>query len=210
MDRPNLPAEMFHFADAANWASIQREGLLSTDMILRRGGFPAPVDAAVRAYRPKGIVLPNGGFVRDQSPMPPASLAACLDEGLAAQDWYDLVNQCVFFWLDARRVARHRHALRHRPQVLLTIDVAELVARYSKITYVTPFNIGNARRRPARRSERSLVPLAEWEIHGWKSESGSRGQVRSRRHKPAELVVRGPIPDILSLVTSTRRLPALT
>jgi hypothetical protein len=168
------------------------------------------VDAAVRAYRPKGIVLPNGGFVRDQSPMPPAALAACLGQGLAPQDWYDLVNQCVFFWLDVQRVARHRHALRHRPQILLILDAAALVARYSRIAYVTPFNIGNARRTPARRSERSLVPLAEWELHGWKGESDARGQVRSRRHRPAELVVRGPIPDILSLVTSTKRLPALT
>jgi hypothetical protein len=196
-----LPAQVFHIADAVNWPSIERDGLLSTDAILRRSRFSPEIESAVRAHRPKAILLPNGAYVRDQAPMPPNALAACLEDGLSPREWYGLLNACVFFWIDPERLERHRHALRGRAQVLLTIDALALVAAYRDIAFVTPFNVGNARRKPARRSLRTLVPIDQWLANGWASEAVDGSRPRSRQHSPSELAVRGSIPDIMSYVT---------
>lgn len=187
---------MFHYVDAANEASIRRDGLLSTTTMLHRGGFAADVAAAARAFRPLGLTLPNGTWVRDQAPMPPAALAAALDPGLSPSDWYDLVNGHVFFWLDVERMRRHGAALRARAQILLTVDVPALVAAYHHAAYVTPFNVGNARRAPARRGRRTLCPLASWRAHGWKEEAPPGGRTRPSSHAPAELLIEDGVPDI--------------
>jgi len=168
---PNLPAKAFHFVDAANWAAVQQQGLCSTDELLRRGAFGTEVEAVVRAHRPEGVTLPDGRYIRDQRPMPPQALARCLDPGLASADWYGLLNGCVFFWLDAERVQRHRAALRGRPQVLLTFDARALAAAHADVAHVTPFNIGSAVRKAAPRGLRTLVPLAQWQAEGWASEA---------------------------------------
>ena len=82
----DLPLLMYHLADAANVGSIERAGLLSTNELLRRGRYEAEVEQAVRAHRPTGVTLPDGVFIRDQAPMPPTALSACLDTGLTPCD----------------------------------------------------------------------------------------------------------------------------
>jgi hypothetical protein len=196
----DLPPLMFHFADAENTESISDSGLLSTNELLRRGRFGAEIDAVVRAHRPHGVTLPSGAYVRDQAPMPPAALAGCLDPGLTPQHWYDLVNDHVFFWLSDERVHRHRAALRRRAQLLLSIDVAALIAEHAEAVYLTPFNVGNARRAPARRGIRTLVPLERWRTDRWTSEALPGARVRSASYAPAELLVRGAVPDIARFI----------
>ena len=199
---PQLPQHAFHFADAANWESIQREGLLSPDALLRRRRFTVDVEKEVRSFRPRGITLPDGGYIRDQAPMPPAALAKSLDAGLTSRDWYDLVNSCVFFWLDETRVANHRRALRDRMQFLLTIDVAALRKTYESIMYVTPFNCGYALRKAAPRGRATFVPITRWQLDGWKYEKRDRGAA----HKPAELVLMGNVPDLKKYVVSVEKI----
>lgn len=203
---PELPPSMFHFVDAANADLVRRDGLLSTNAILQRGCFGVDVEDRARAHRPAGIVLPNGAYVRDQAPMPPTALATCLDAGLTPRDWYDLVNDHVFFWLSAERVRRHRLALRGRTQLLLTVDVKALAAAYADRVYVTPFNIGNARRAPARRGRRTLTPVASWRAHGWRAEAAPGGRERASSHRPAELLVQQGVPDIARFITRVDRI----
>ena len=205
---PTLPNRIFHIADAANYSSIVREGLLSTAALRQARRFDPDLDRQVRDYRPTGVVLPDSGYIRDQSPMPPAALAPCLDAGLAPQDWYDLVNQGIYFWADPKRVDRHLDALRGRPQVVLAIDAPALLRRYGEVAFVTAFNVGNARRRPAPRGTRSFVPLRSWQQDGWRAEALPGGPVRPSRHPPAEIVIRAAIPDIAAYVADTRHLPA--
>jgi hypothetical protein len=202
-----LPAEVFHIADAMNWKAIQRDGLLSTSALINRAGVDALVRSVLSAYRPDGIAAFGVGYVRDQAPMPPAALARCLDEGLTPDDWYELVNSHVFFWADPERLARHLGALRARPQVVLTLDGPRLAEAYSSQAYVTPFNVGAARRRPARRGRRTFVPLTEWRDSGWASEAPTAGPARHPKHPPAELVIRGTVPDIFSFVIATHDEP---
>ena len=198
---------MYHFADAANTRSIEQLGLLSTMELLRRRGVDARTAAQAIAYRPTDVELPSGERIRDQAPMPPAALATCLDPGLSPLDWYRLVNSHVFFWLSRERVERHGKALRRRAQLLLTVDTAALVAAYEHRAFVTPFNIGNARRKPARRGPRTLCPVTSWRAHGWKLEAPPGCRPRPSSHGPVELLVEGSVPDIHRFVTHREILP---
>lgn len=197
-----LPAHAWHLADAQNWASIQRDGLLTTDSLLRRGGFGAGVELVARAHRPETMVLPDGVVIRDQKPMPPAKLAPWLDDSLAPGDWYALLNGTVFFWLDPERLERHLAAQR-RPMVLLTFDARRLSAAQAAKAFVTPFNTGAAYRKPARRGMRTFVPVERWRAQGWVSESPTRKPT----HRPAELVIRADLPDVLDYLIEARPLP---
>jgi hypothetical protein len=124
---------------------------------------------------------------------------------MTPRDWYDLLNDHVFFWLDEDRVRRHATALRHREQLLLTVDARALAEAYEPAMYVTPFNVGNARRAGAPRGARTLVPLATWRQSAWKHETVPGRSERASSHRPAELLVRGAIPDIARFVISTER-----
>jgi hypothetical protein len=203
---PELPTTMFHFADAANAASILQHGLLSTTELLRRRDVDARTAAAVMTFRPDDLELPGGERVRNQSPMPPAALAKCLDEGTSTDDWYRLVNDHVFFWLSTERMKRHANALRTRAQILLTVDTTALVASYEDSAFVTPFNIGNARRMPASRGPRTLCPLTSWREHGWLLEAPPGGRQRSSSHPPAELLIAGAVPDIHRFVLNSEHI----
>ena len=196
---------MFHCADAANVDSIGRIGLLSTNELLRRGCFGSTTEALVRAHRPHGTTLPSGVVIRDQAPMPPQALVRCLDGAISVDEWYHLVNDYVFFWLSRERARRHLNALHARVQVLLTVDVRSLVDAYERVVYLTPFNIGHARRRPARRGRRTLVPLASWRDSAWRSEAEPGRAERPARHLPAELLVKDAIPDITRFIVSAVR-----
>jgi hypothetical protein len=135
--------------------------------------------------------------------MPPAALARCLDPGLSPDDWYRLINGHVFFWLSLDRVRRHGRALRTRAQLLLTVDTAALLAAHGDRAFVTPFNIGNARRKPARRGLRTLCPVSGWRKGGWTNEAVEGERPRASSHPPAELLVSGAIPDIHRFVRRT-------
>ena len=198
----SLPVHAYHLADAENWPAIQREGLLSAAALMAR----SKVAAATR-HRDGNVTLPCGALIRDQRPMPPPALARCLDPGLTPQDWYGLVNAKVFFWLDDDRLARHTAACARRPQLVMVIDLARLLARHGERAYLTPFNVGNARRRAAARGRRTFVPLAAWHETRWRSEAPAGQAPRAATHPPAELAIEGTVPDIMSFVVEIRTLP---
>lgn len=154
-----LPAHAYHLVDAQNWPAIQRDGLHSTTTLIARAGLSGVGAAPFRDLARNRHGPARGAHIRDQSPMPPAALARCLDPGLTPQDWYDLVNAKVFFWLDRDRLDRHLSACCGRPQVLLTIDLHRLFDRHGDHAFLTPFNTGNARRAAAARGHRTFVPL---------------------------------------------------
>ena len=192
-----LPSTAVHFVDASNWPAVQREGLRTAASLMRAAGVD---ESAHRRFRPSGEVLPSGAYIRDQKPMPPATLARCLDAGLGSEDWYALVNNGVYFWLDRDRADRHQRALRGRPQVRLELSVERILDDYGKSAFVTPFNIGSAVRRPAQRGLRSLVPVERFREAMWLDEATPNGKVRLSSHRPAELVIQRDIPDALSFV----------
>ena len=195
-----LPRDVFHIADAANWPGILSGGLLCTAEIAARLGRDADVYEKLISFRPKSVEVPKVAYVRDQAPMPPQALRNCLDEGMTPGDWYGRVNGHVFFCLSMERVNRHLRALRKRPQILLTFDGWRLAEAYSETVFVTPFNVGAALRRAAPRGRRTFVPVREWQKRAWTSEAASGCKPRSASHNPAELVVRGSVPDAMNFL----------
>lgn len=196
----SLPPHLYHLAEAENWPFIQRHGLLSASALIEACG--AGARGVGRAQRTAGVTLPSGAMLRDQVPMPPTALERCLVK-MTPTEWYALVNQHTFLWPDVERLQRFRNAPVQfgRPQVLLVIDTAKLLAAHAERVFLTPINVGSARRRPARRGEVSFVPYASWLANGWASESvGLDTTARSRRHPPAEVAVRGGVGPIEKLL----------
>ncbi len=202
-----LPDHVYHLAEAANWPSIQRDGLHSASALLDLAGLAGADRARLeRTQRPDHTELPGGAQLRDQRPMPAGVLAGCL-VGMSPAEWYALVNAHVFFWLDPDRLNRQRAACKLRPQVVLVVDAAELVAAHAGRVALTPINTGNARRRPARRGVATFVPYAQWLRAGWASEAAGLGTPpRARSHPPAELTVAGAVPDVARFVVRVREL----
>jgi hypothetical protein len=115
----------------------------------------------------------------------------------------------VFFWLDPARLNRQRAACRSRPQVVLRVDVAALIAAHADRIALTPINTGNARRNPATRGAATFVPYARWLSDAWASEAAALGtRLRARSHAAVELTVLGSMPDAMAYVTRAQPLAA--
>jgi hypothetical protein len=178
----------YHLADPANWPSIRRHGLLSTERLLDLAKVSKKErDAILFQHRPESVVLANGVVIRDQKPMPPLLLARALPKDVSPSDWYRFLNRFVFLWSNRERVERHLGAC-GRPQILLTFDATQLLAQLGDKIFLSPINSGNARRRPAPRSIQTFVPYREWIESGWRAMDG---ESRRRTGPPAEILVEG-------------------
>lgn len=191
---------VFHLADAENWPSIRCAGLHSTTALIERAGLSEQDAQPFHAYRSRGMRLPSGVLIRDQRPMPPSALVRCLDAGISPEVWYRLVNSKVFFWQHIERLNRHLAACGGRPQIVIVVDSRRLLKRYGHSAFVTPFNVGNARRRPAPRGNRTFVPLDVWLATRWESEAKPGCSARSRNHPPVEIAIEGSVPDLMDSV----------
>ena len=192
---------VYHMAEAINRPAIQEHGLHSASKLLDSAGVSGQErERLEKCQRVTYAELPNGVQLRDQRPMPPATLATCLI-GMSPAEWYALINDHIFFWLDPARLNRHRAACGPRSQVVLTVDANRLIAAYAEKIALTPINTGNARRRPARRGAATFVPYAAWRASAWATEAASLGTpMRPVSHAPVELTVTGSIPDIMQFV----------
>ena len=204
-----LPPLIYHLAEAANWPSIQCHGLLSANRLMEMTGVTrVDRDRLGRTQRLAHTELRSGVQIRDQRPMPSAALERCLYD-MSPADWYATINARVFFWLDVDRLNRQKAACEPRPQVVMAVNTAALVAAYEDRVAVTPINTGNARRKPARRGVATFVPFAEWVRSGWASEAAAF-DIPSRRksHQPVELTIIDAVPDIMRFVVETVALPS--
>lgn len=157
-------------------------------------------DNAPRRHRPTAQRLASGVLIRNQKPMPPAALARCLKDGLQPDDWFELLNSKVFFWLDIERLNRQRNACKDAPQIALVIDAQRLLSRYAAVASVAPINTGNAMRAAAPRNRTTFVPYERWVEEGWADEKISGAPLRSASHRPVELTIDGAVPDIMDYV----------
>ncbi len=205
----SLPPTLYHLTQVANWPSIERYGLLSTQALLDL----AELSGIEREYvehrhRAERVVLPNGVLISDQKPMPPTALERC-SQDVTPEQWYALLNSKVFFWLDIDRLSRLRRVYRSIPQIVMSIDTEKLLARHAEQIALTPINTGNARRQPAQRGLCTFVPYKTWLESGWTSETEAlHTRPRPRSHPPAELTVAYAVPDVMDFVMDVRRLEA--
>lgn len=197
-----IPSQVYHLVEASNWSSVQRHGLLSTLELLRLAGVSAEDRKRLSTtQRLRHTILSDEIAIRDQVPMPTEALQRCL-VGMAPADWYALLNRKVFFWCSRDRLNRQLRACNNRPQVILTLDTQRLVARHAQGITLTPFNTGNARRKPAIRGQATFVPFHIWLESAWRSEAESLGvSERPSSHPPVELTVEGGVRDVTEFIT---------
>ncbi len=199
---------VYHLADAENWPSIERRGLLSATRLLELSGLSIDDQACIgKQQRRASLTLPSGAVLRDQVPMPPSALTRCLVD-ITPTQWYALLNSKVFFWFDIERLNRQRRAGGISPKaVVMTIDAERLIAVHGGRAHLSAFNTGNARRRPAVRGRQSFVPYASWLESRWASEAAALGiRPRPASHRPVELTVGEGLPDVMDFVVSLRHL----
>src|SRR5215208_2327651 len=100
---------LYHMAEDGSWDAIRRHGLLSTrallDLFEIRG---AERDALYSRHRPSGTTVhhPVHGtaVIRDQKPMSDSKVATALGGSMTPREWYELLNDRVFFWLSEDRL----------------------------------------------------------------------------------------------------------
>lgn len=187
---------LYHMAAGGSWPSIHVRGLLTTRQLVDIcNPTPEQRDAALRCRRRDNIrlQLPEDGeaVVRDQAPLRPEFIAKCL-EGMSFQEWLDLLNSQVYFWLHADKLAELLAARRYRNHShdVLTVDTASLYASHAVRVRLSAINSGatlypNAPQRGPETFRRLLdYPFAQ------------RRKGRSLREAVVELAVIDGVPDI--------------
>jgi Family of unknown function (DUF7002) len=194
---------LYHLVDAANWPRVRSSGLKSARRLFAESKpFDLDERPIWRRHCTESIVLSSGARIRDQKPMPPKALRNCLNDGLTPEDWYELLNAKVFFWVDPERLDRQRRVCGAAPQLALVIDTDRLLARYIDTACVTPINTGNAMRAAARRGYATFVPYRRWQANGWSSEAELGGRIRPASHRPVEVTIEDAVPDIMEFITA--------
>ena len=204
-----IPDQVYHLVEASNWASVQRHGLLSAYELMRLAGLPQAAQKRVSTtQRLQHTMLSDQLAIRDQAPMPPEALQKCLI-GMTPAQWYALLNRLVFFWCDRDRLNRQLGACNGRAQIVLTVDTKQLLARHARHVALTPFNTGNARRKPAIRGQATFVPYSTWVESAWRSEAEMLGiRERPSRHAPVELTVADAVRDVAQFIVDVEHVGA--
>lgn len=200
----NFP-RLWHMAEDKSFESIVEHGLLSTSALLDLYEIKCDERRVLeRQRRPESVLLKKEGLpsavVRDQKPMTASALEKCLQDGLTAEEWFEILNARAFFWLSRKRLRRllGARAYRDRPQTVLTLDTKSLVEAHRGKIELSPLNSGSTIYRPVPRGRGTFLPIAEYPFDAWQKK-------RSTEDAVVELVVRGGVPDILKYLIAAHR-----
>ena len=191
---------LYHMAELGSWPSIQEHGLLSTSALLdlyEVDGLDR--DGLESAHRPECVSVEHTAHgqavIRDQKPMTDADLNKCLGDGLTPADWYQILNEKVFFWLTEQRLERllGARAYRSKRHTVLTVDAALLLDKHAPNAVLSPINSGATRPIPQPRGKNTFLPLADYPFDAW-------DQKRRKRDPAVELAVIYSVPDISEFV----------
>lgn len=192
-------------AEDNSWPSIREHGLLSTSALLDlfdvRGGARARIETQ---HRPESVTIvhPQHGtaVVRDQKPMREGPLAACLQGGMTAREWYRLLNGMVFFWPTEARLSRLLGARPYRDvtHTVLIIDTAALLRDHAAGVLLSPINTGSTIYRAAPRGRDTFRSIAAYPFD-------DRRRLRGLRDAVAEVAVRRAVPRIADYIVRVDR-----
>lgn len=198
-----LYPQIYHMAERGAWESIRQRGLMSTTAVLDHleleGGERTRFESAhrgqkmdVRAGHASNIVL------RDQKPMPEDRLLRALTNGTTPRQWYELINDKVFFWVEEERLHRLLGARDYRKleHDVLTLDSAAFIPAYAEKIWLCHMNSGNTWPFPHLRDSEVFCRVSDYPV--------------KRAGKPVknvvELVVDYSVPDIADYVVQVRRM----
>jgi hypothetical protein len=191
---------LFHMAGLGSWPSIKQHGLLSTSALLDLFEVPDSLRVDLESlHRPESVrishPLHGRAVVRDQKPMDDKGLLRCLQDGLTPGEWYQILNDKVFFWLTEERLERLLRARAYRDQrhTVLQLDTARLLARHEGNVVLSPMNSGCTKPFPFPRGSRTFSPMREYPFD-------ETSKKRGRRNAVVELAVVRGVPDVADFV----------
>lgn len=195
---------LFHMAMRDSWDSIQRLGLIPTDVLLERFEVEPHLRHGLTAGRRATtveITHPELGtaHVRDQIPLLDSDLRACLRDGLTPLDWHNRLNERVFFWLTPERLQTMLCAGAYRKQehLVLRVRTRDIVERYKDAIELSPMNSGATRPWRHPRGVDTFLPISAYPY-------AERKKTKPRGERVVELTVIGGVPDIADYVQEAR------
>lgn len=197
---------LWHMAEDGSWESIKKHGLLSTTALLDLYGIRGAERKALESERrPESVKIAAkghaGATVRDNKPLTASALEKCLAPGITPTEWFELLNKRAFFWLsrDRLRGLLKARAYRDRPQIVLTVDTAKLVAAHRDRVELSPINSGSTIYKPQPRGKQTFLSIDDYPFD-------ERRKTRSPKNSVAELVVAGGVPDIAKHLIAVHRI----
>lgn len=160
---------VWHTADARNLDGIKLSGLLSTSSLLDLFEVSPAARVPIESQRRTESVqldheVHGQALIRDQKPLDEAALERSLTD-MSPRQWFEALNQKVYFWLDQVRLERMLNARPYAssPQVVLEIDTSKLVETHFDEMRFSPINSGAAfPAGPAPRGSRTFLSFADY------------------------------------------------
>jgi hypothetical protein len=148
---------------------IQKHGLLSSSRLVELFEVPEPRRTELLSTQRKHsevICHPVHGTatLRDQKPLSAKNLARCLRDCDPA-NWYRILNERVFFWLDRERLITLMSAAEYasKTHTVLQIDSSGIVARYADRIELAHMNTGNTRPFPHPRGRDTFRSMQDYD-----------------------------------------------
>lgn len=206
-DLIRLYPELFHVAADDSWPQIERHGLLSPTALVTRWGVKqgAPQAAILGRRRSESRILEHPDFgtavLRHQKALHEPSLADSLDD-MSVAEWYDLLNDRVFFFLQRNRLNEVLGARLYRDDAhtVITLNTKSLVAAYEDEIELSALNSGYAQRHSKEPRGRDTFQSIEEFAHP------SRAHAVTKTQDVAELAVRRGVRDIRDHVVRVERM----
>jgi len=172
--------QLYHVSLCSDSETVLRLGLLSAASVLDSVGASASLRKTLQQSQRKSVIhvshpVHGALFLNDQLPLPASALVRCLI-GITPAQWYEELNQRIFFWLSrsqAERFAAVRKTLLP-PKTLFVLNTEKLLRGQAESFDLCAFNSGNAMRKPVPRSVASFQSLAVYPLaerarqRGWK------------------------------------------
>lgn len=162
---------LFHMAECDSWESIQRHGLLCTEALLDLFGVAAEDRRRILTHqRPERIRIshPKNGnaVIRDQKPLSSSKLGRCLKD-CSLEQWLQMLNSRVFFWLCRERLETLMCAREYCGQdhLVIILDTLRLTTDFQDKITLTPMNTGNTRPFAHRRGLSTFSRMEDYPFH---------------------------------------------
>lgn len=206
-DLIRLYPELFHVAADDSWPQIKRHGLLSPTALVTRWGVKqgGPQSAILGHRRSESRILEHPDYgtavLRHQKALHEPSLENCLDD-LTVAEWYDLLNDRVFFFLQRGRLEQVLGARLYRgdAHTVITLNTKSLVAAHEDEIELSAINSGYAQRHSAEPRGSATFQSIEEFTHP------SRAHASTKTLDVAELAVRRGVRDIGEHVVRVERM----
>lgn len=160
---------LYHMASHGAWPSIAEHGLLSTAKLVDLFEVPEPRRTELLTTQRRECVkithpLHGTAVLRDQKPLSAKNLSRCLIDCEPA-DWFEVLNERVFFWLDFDRLMTLLSAseYRERQHTVLHIDTASLVSHCHERIYLAHMNTGNTLPMPHPRGRATFRDMQDYD-----------------------------------------------